>query len=161
MGFDTPDNLAHRIYKTRLVFTLPSHLPSLPKKSTTTNRAPLPFQCAPKSQLSVTGYWDEKKLEENHDTAFANQMGRIDVKGKDIIYPSLCQVRFHESCVIQKCDYRTIKPGCCWWGRGVLRQVTRGRCFFGQLNYFIGKRAATECRPSLYPDIDFCKFPGR
>lgn len=90
-------------YKMRLVFTLPSHLPSLPTiSSTTTNRAPLPFQCAPKSQLPVTGYWDEKKLEENHDTAFANQMGRIDVEGKDYICPPLCQVRFHESCVIQK-----------------------------------------------------------
>lgn len=84
------------------MFTLPSHLPSLPTTSTTTNRAPLPFQCAPKSQLPVTGYWDEKKLEENHDTAFANQMGRIDVEGKNYICPPLCQVRFHENCVIQK-----------------------------------------------------------
>ena len=84
------------------MFTLPSHLPSLPTTSTTPNRAPLPFQCAPKSQLPVTGYWDEKKLEENHDTAFANQMGRIDVEGKNYICPPLCQVRFHENCVIQK-----------------------------------------------------------
>lgn len=51
--------------------------------------------------------------------------------------------------------------GCCWWGRGVLRDVTRGRCFFGQLNYHIGKRAAMECRPSMYPEIDFCNFPGK
>ena len=91
------------------MFTLPSHLPSLPTTSTTTNRAPLPFQCA--------YYWFyliitilhsnkkikyEKKLKENHDTAFANPMGRVDVEGEDYICPPLCQVRFHENCVIQK-----------------------------------------------------------
>jgi len=93
------------------------------------HRAPQPFKCAPKSQFPVTGFWDETRLEENHKTAFTNQIGRIDVEG------------------------------CCWWGRGALRQVTQGRCFFGQLNYHIGKRAATEGRPSMYPKIDFCEFP--
>mmetsp|Transcript_32531 Transcript_32531/g.56670 ORF Transcript_32531/g.56670 Transcript_32531/m.56670 type:complete len:1231 (+) Transcript_32531:177-3869(+) len=93
------------------------------------HRAPQPFKCAPKSQYPVTGFWDEAHLEENHKTAFTNQIGRIDVEG------------------------------CCWWGRGVLRKVTQGRCFFGQLNYYIGKRAAMEGRPSIYPKIDFCSFP--
>mmetsp|Transcript_26203 Transcript_26203/g.56491 ORF Transcript_26203/g.56491 Transcript_26203/m.56491 type:complete len:1199 (+) Transcript_26203:258-3854(+) len=92
-------------------------------------RAPQPFKCAPKSQYPITGFWDEARLEENHKTAFTNQIGRIDVEG------------------------------CCWWGRGVLRKVTQGRCFYGQLNYHLGKRAATEGRPSLYPKIDFCEFP--
>lgn len=115
----------------RLIFTLMSHLTPFWQTNTTKRRAPLPFQCAPKSQLPITGFWDEKNLEENYDTAFANQMGRVDVEG------------------------------CCWWGRGVLRDVTRGRCFFGQLNYHIGKRAAMECRPSMYPEIDFCNFPGK
>ena len=91
-------------------------------------RAPQPFKCAPKSQFPITGYWDEQRIEENHRTAFANQLGRTDVEG------------------------------CCWWGRGVLRGVTRGRCFFGQLNYHIGARAAREGRPSLYPIVDFCEL---
>eukprot|EP00804_Cyclotella_cryptica_P010088 CCRYP_018038-RD/>CCRYP_018038-RD protein AED:0.19 eAED:0.19 QI:308/1/1/1/0.81/0.70/17/2275/1193 len=94
-----------------------------------TLRAPQPFKCAPKSQFPVTGYWDERRVEEDHKTAFSNQLGRTDVEG------------------------------CCWWGRGVFRNVTRGRCFFGQLNYHIGKRAAIEGRPSLYPSVDFCEFP--
>jgi len=92
-------------------------------------RAPQAFKCAPKSQFPVTGFWDETRSEEIHNTAFASQIGRIDVEG------------------------------CCWWGRGVLRGVTKGRCFFGQLNYYIGKRAAMEGRPSLYPETDFCEFP--
>ena len=36
---------------------------------------------------------------------------------------------------------------------------TRGTCAYGKLNYHLGKRAADEGRPSLYPDIDFCDFP--
>ena len=41
----------------------------------------------------------------------------------------------------------------------MFRNVTQGRCFYGQLNYHIGSRAASEGRPSLYPRIDFCSFP--
>ena len=41
----------------------------------------------------------------------------------------------------------------------MFRNVTQGRCFYGQLNYHIGSRAASEGRPSLYPHIDFCSFP--
>ncbi|EED91216.1 predicted protein [Thalassiosira pseudonana CCMP1335] len=52
---------------------------------------------------------------------------------------------------------RTDVEGCCWWGRGAL--LTRGTCNIGKLNYYIGKRAADEGRPSLYPDIDFCTNP--
>mmetsp|Transcript_26958 Transcript_26958/g.55046 ORF Transcript_26958/g.55046 Transcript_26958/m.55046 type:complete len:739 (+) Transcript_26958:3-2219(+) len=93
------------------------------------DRAPQPFKCAPKSQYPVTGYWDDRRIEENHQTAFSNELGRTDVEG------------------------------CCWWGRGVLREVTRGRCSFGKMNYYIGKRAAEDGRPSLYPNVDFCEFP--
>mmetsp|Transcript_1730 Transcript_1730/g.3706 ORF Transcript_1730/g.3706 Transcript_1730/m.3706 type:complete len:378 (-) Transcript_1730:122-1255(-) len=53
---------------------------------------------------------------------------------------------------------RTDTEGCCWWGRGAL--LTRGVCNIGKLNYFIGKKAAMDGRPSLYPEIDFCEFPG-
>lgn len=41
----------------------------------------------------------------------------------------------------------------------MFRNVTRGRCLFGQMNYYIGKRAASEGRASLYPTVDFCRFP--
>ena len=40
-----------------------------------------------------------------------------------------------------------------------MRKVTQGRCFFGQLNYYIGKRTALEGCTSIYPKIDFCQFP--
>ena len=48
-------------------------------------------------------------------------------------------------------------PRCCWWGRGSLQ--LRGTCAYGKLNYFLGKRAADEGRPSMFPDIDFCRNP--
>ena len=34
-----------------------------------------------------------------------------------------------------------------------------GVCNYGRLNYFLGKRAADEGRPSRYPTIDFCATP--
>jgi len=48
--------------------------------------------------------------------------------------------------------------GCCWWGRGVMQ--VRGVCAYGKLNYYLGKRAAESRRPSIYPDIDFCRNPS-
>ena len=47
--------------------------------------------------------------------------------------------------------------GCCFWARGVLQ--TKGACMFGRLNYYLGSRAASEGRESLYPNIDFCLQP--
>ncbi|KAL7535108.1 hypothetical protein ACHAXR_010138 [Thalassiosira sp. AJA248-18] len=47
--------------------------------------------------------------------------------------------------------------GCCWWGRGSIQ--IRGTCAYGKLNYHLGKRAHDEGRPSMYPDIDFCRDP--
>lgn len=55
-------------------------------------------------------------------------------------------------------DGRTDVEGCCWWGRGAIQ--TTGVCNFGKLNFHMGKRAASEGRAALYPDIDFCKNPG-
>lgn len=46
---------------------------------------------------------------------------------------------------------------CCWWGRGSIQ--LRGVCAYGKLNYHLGKRAHDEGRPSLYPDVDFCRNP--
>jgi len=54
---------------------------------------------------------------------------------------------------------RTDVEGCCWWGRGVIQ--TTGVCNFGKLNYYMGKRGHTEGRKVLYPDIDFCRTPGK
>lgn len=48
--------------------------------------------------------------------------------------------------------------GCCWWGRGALQ--TKGRCSIGKLNYYLGKKGADFGRKTLYPNIDFCQFPG-
>ena len=47
---------------------------------------------------------------------------------------------------------------CCWWGRGSIN--LRGPCAYGKLNYFLGKRAADDGRPSMFPDVDFCKDPS-
>ena len=47
---------------------------------------------------------------------------------------------------------------CCFWGRGSV--PIRGTCAYGKLNYFLGKRAADEGRPAMFPEIDFCQNPG-
>ncbi len=47
---------------------------------------------------------------------------------------------------------------CCFWGRGSV--PIKGICAYGKLNYFLGKRAADEGRPAMFPDIDFCQNPG-
>ena len=52
---------------------------------------------------------------------------------------------------------RTDIEGCCWWGRGALQ--TRGPCSIGKINYYLGKKGADLGRETLYPNIDFCKFP--
>lgn len=87
----------------------------------------------------------------DHKTAFSNELGRTDVEGLYCVHLSTSFTPFFFNPLV-------CHSGCCWWGRGVFRNVTRGRCIFGQLNYYIGKRAATEGRPSLYPNVDFCKF---
>ena len=46
--------------------------------------------------------------------------------------------------------------GCCWWARGVLK--SKGTCTFGRLNYYLGKRAADEGRPSLFPGMTSYAF---
>lgn len=40
-----------------------------------------------------------------------------------------------------------------------LHAQTTGVCNFGKLNYFLGSRAAREGRPSMFPDVDFCRNP--
>jgi len=52
---------------------------------------------------------------------------------------------------------RTDVEGCSFWGRGAL--LTRGSCHYGKLNYYLGTVAAAQFRPSIYPNIDFCKNP--
>jgi predicted chitinase len=52
---------------------------------------------------------------------------------------------------------RTDVEGCYFWGRGVIQ--TTGVCNYGKMNYFSGKRAASDGRPALFPDVDFCKTP--
>ena len=52
---------------------------------------------------------------------------------------------------------RTDTEACCWWGRGALS--TKGVCNIGKMNYYLGKRGADLGRSTLYPTVDFCKFP--
>mmetsp|Transcript_29769 Transcript_29769/g.54897 ORF Transcript_29769/g.54897 Transcript_29769/m.54897 type:complete len:635 (-) Transcript_29769:386-2290(-) len=52
---------------------------------------------------------------------------------------------------------RTDIEGCCWWGRGALS--TRGVCNIGKINYYLGKRGADLGRSTLYPKLDFCRYP--
>jgi hypothetical protein len=52
---------------------------------------------------------------------------------------------------------RTDVEGCCFWGRGAL--LTRGVCNIGKLNYYLGKRGADLGNITLYPTVDFCRFP--
>lgn len=44
------------------------------------DRAPQTFKCAPRSQFPVTGYWDAARIEEDHRTAFASEIGRTNVE---------------------------------------------------------------------------------
>ena len=48
--------------------------------------------------------------------------------------------------------------GCCFWGRGML--MTKTTCGLGRINYYMGKRAYNDNRPSRYPNINFCTFPS-
>jgi len=52
---------------------------------------------------------------------------------------------------------RTDIEGCCFWGRGAL--LTRGICSSGKQNYYLGKRGAELGRSTIYPTIDFCRYP--
>ena len=37
--------------------------------------------------------------------------------------------------------------------------MTRGVCNIGKMNYYLGKRGAELGRSTLYPTVDFCRFP--
>ena len=52
---------------------------------------------------------------------------------------------------------RTDVEGCYFWGRGAIQ--TTGVCNYGKLNYYAGKRGASEGRKVLFPDVDFCQNP--
>jgi len=110
--------------------------------------APAPLKCGPKSVYPFTGYWDHtyhcnnpwKNPPESCDQYEGQQAG-----GEN------------NSAPFGNRNGRTDVEGCCWWGRGVIQ--TTGVCNFGKLNYYLGKRAHDENRPSRYPTIDFCKDP--
>lgn len=52
---------------------------------------------------------------------------------------------------------RTDVEGCYFWGRGVIQ--TTGICNYGKLNYYLGAKAASDGRASMFPDVDFCQDP--
>lgn len=70
----------------------------------------------------------------------------------------MCILPFLLRLIVPSIAFST-RIGCCWWGRGIFRHINHGRCFFGRLNDAIGKGAAMDGRPSLYPDTDFCANP--
>ncbi|EJK65669.1 hypothetical protein THAOC_13449 [Thalassiosira oceanica] len=46
--------------------------------------------------------------------------------------------------------------GCCYWGRGIL--LTRGACYLGRMNSFIGSGAGEQGYKHFY-DVDICAYP--
>lgn len=111
--------------------------------------APGPLYCGPRSLYPTTGYWDFE-YECNKPSADP---------------PEFCSVyegqqaggEVKDSPVANR-NGRTDVEGCCWWGRGTIQ--TTGPCNYGRLNYFLGKRAADEGRPSRFPTVDICSDPG-
>jgi len=110
--------------------------------------APAPFKCAPKTLYPTTGYWDYfyecNNPWANPPRVCTDYVGQK--AGKEI-----------KDTPVQNRNGRTDIEGCCWWGRGAIQ--TSGICNYGRLNYYLGKRAADEGRPSRYPDVDLCKTP--
>ena len=103
--------------------------------------APEPLFCGPKTAYPFTGYWDHNAACPQTCSAYPGQLGGSE----------------NNSAPAPNKSGRTDVEGCCWWGRGVIQ--TSGVCNFGQLNYYLGKRASIEGRSSIYPSIDFCANP--
>lgn len=127
--------------------------------------APPPMQCGPKYRIPSTGYWNFEEMQETtevslntmakYSTLFSpHQLCIVNVKRSYII--SLSWLR-HYQLAYANDNARVDVEGCCWWSRGVLQ--TKGRCAYGQLNYYLGKRGADYGRETLFPDVDFCKNP--
>jgi len=105
--------------------------------------APPPLRCGPKIKYPTTGYWNPNlSCPAGGCNSYAGQVG-----GQEIETTTANQAG------------RTDIEGCCWWGRGVIQ--TTGICNFGKMNYFLGKKASEDGRPSAYPDVDFCKTPDK
>ncbi len=110
--------------------------------------APAPMKCGPKSVYPQTGYWNYN-CQCNRPWANPPQLCTV-YEGQQ----AGCEINDEP---VANGSGRTDVEGCCWWGRGVIQ--TTGPCNFGKLNYYLGKRAADEGRPSRYPEYDFCKNP--
>ena len=111
--------------------------------------APGPLYCAPKTKQHFTGKWNPHAV---CDDPWANPPKYCTE------YPGQKGGAADNSFPFANVAGRTDVEGCCWWGRGVIQ--TTGPCNFGKLNYFLGKKAHDEGRPSRYPDVDFCKTPN-
>ena len=110
--------------------------------------APGPFKCGPTSLYPTTGYWDYF-YECNRSWA--------DPPESCTDYPGQKAGKEITNEVVANRNGRTDVEGCCWWGRGAIQ--TSGVCNYGRMNYYLGKRAADEGRPSRYPTIDLCRTP--
>jgi len=109
--------------------------------------APAPLYCGPKTTYPTTGYWDYNVI---CDKPYSNP-------------PSYCTDYegqkaggFVDTATANSAG-RTDVENCCWWGRGSI-QLT-GRCNYGKLNYFLGKKASDDGRTAPFPDVNFCKRP--
>jgi predicted chitinase len=110
--------------------------------------APAPLFCGPKEEIPFTGFWDY---------GYECNKGWADPPETCDVYEGQKAGKFDNSNPFENTSGRTDVESCCWWGRGVIQ--TTGVCNFGKLNYYLGARAASEGRPSRYPDVDFCKDP--
>jgi len=111
--------------------------------------APPPMFCGPKTdEQPFTGFWNYNY---ECNKGWANPPETCDV------YEDQKAGKFDNSAPYANVAGRTDVEGCCWWGRGVIQ--TSGICNFGKLNYFLGAGAASDGRPSRYPQVDFCKDP--
>ena len=97
------------------------------------------------------------------DMGFENQpppefaCGKKDFKGDYSGYWDGFTAEFVKDVAYPNVNGRIDVEGCCFWGRGALQ--TKGTCALGRFNYYFGRRAYVENRPSRYPNVDFCKIP--
>lgn len=111
--------------------------------------APAPLYCGPASLYPTTGYWDY---------AFECSQPNTNPPQSCTVYEGQKAGREMTDVVTANRAGRTDVEGCCWWGRGAIQ--TTGPCNYGRLNYFLGKKAADDGRPSRYPTVDICADPG-
>ena len=107
---------------------------------------------------------EEEEEQQNNISLFSRQpppefaCGKKDYENDYTGYWDGYTAEFVQDVAYPNANGRIDVEGCCFWGRGALQ--TRGTCAIGKFNYYFGKRAYDENRPSRYPKVDFCKLPS-